>query len=263
MNSSEGVDVMTDSEDRLLRPIKFGVGMVNTASEEWGFNCGPGALCAVLHMTPEELRPHMGDFESKEYTNPRLMRSILRELLVRHEWLVFRGTPPEATGHEWPEFGLVRIQWDGPWCRDKAPMVARYRHTHWIAHRVQPYRDTGFRQVFDVNATCAGGWIPYDEWADKLVPWLLEECEPKANGQWWVTHAARILAMPAWPSGGVKDVGSARPSGLGSNPCQGALSGSRPDQGLTGSLPCLMGSPEHTAARQLRKEAASSLSANK
>ena len=56
--------------------------------------------------------------------------------------------------------------------------------------------------------------------------------------------------------------GSVRPSGLGSSPCQDTPSGSRPDQGLTGSRPCLKGSPEHTAARQLREEAAPSSSAN-
>ncbi len=43
---------------------------------------------------------------------------------------------------------------------------------------------------------------------------------------------------------------------------QTSPSGSRPDSKLTGSRPCLMGSPEHTAARQQRGDAASSLSAN-
>lgn len=44
---------------------------------------------------------------------------------------------------------------------------------------------------------------------------------------------------------------------------QTSPSGSPPDSKSTGSHPCLMGSPEHTAARRQRGEAASSPSANK
>ena len=50
------------------------------AWEEWGFNCGPGALCAAL--TPEQLRPHLLDFESKRYTNPTLMEDVLNGMGV-------------------------------------------------------------------------------------------------------------------------------------------------------------------------------------
>jgi len=52
------------------RRAVFGVQEANAASEAWGFNCGPGALCAVLDLTPDELRPKLGDFEAKGYTNP-------------------------------------------------------------------------------------------------------------------------------------------------------------------------------------------------
>lgn len=158
----------------------------NKWADEWGFNCGPAAICAVTDMTPEELRPSLGDFEKKGYTNPTLMRQILARLGLASHWAVdARG----AKNLPWPTFGLVRVQWSGPWCRPGVPMRARYNHTHWVATKA-PW--TG-REVFDVNATCTGGWIPFAEWAKQLVPWLIRECEPKADGRWWPTHSVELL----------------------------------------------------------------------
>ena len=162
--------------------ITFNVDQAQAAGDAWRFNCGPGALCAVLQVAPEEIRPHLGDFENKGYLNPMLMYQILHGLGLKYKnQRLDSVTCPKP---EWPEFGLIRIQWDGPWCAEGVPMKARYRHTHWVAV---------FKQlVFDVNATCVGGWLPYTEWADQLVPWLLKQCEPKANGKWWPTHCLAL-----------------------------------------------------------------------
>jgi hypothetical protein len=46
--------------------------------------------------------------------------------------------------------------------------------------------------VFDVNCMCVGGWVPLSEWRDSVVPWILKECEPKANGGWHLTHVLEI-----------------------------------------------------------------------
>ena len=35
-----------------LHVMRFGLEEAQAASDEWGFNCGPGALCAVLGKTP-------------------------------------------------------------------------------------------------------------------------------------------------------------------------------------------------------------------
>jgi hypothetical protein len=156
-------------------------------ADEWGFNCGPAAICAVTEMTPEQLRPHMGDFEGKHYTNPTLMREILERIKVPYHCMTdSRG----AKDLPWPSWGLVRVQWGGPWTREGRPMVARYRHTHWVA---SDRGINGSLRVFDVNATCVGGWIDYDEWDVLLVPWLLKQCEPRADGRWWVTHSIQIF----------------------------------------------------------------------
>ncbi len=119
---------------RLDRPVVrrhavFGVQEANAAAEAWGFNCGPGALCAVLGLTPDELRPKLGDFEAKGYTNPTLMAAVLRAHGVRHRQ-TYRSDLP---GRFHLAFGLMRVQWAGPWTQPDVPMAARYRQTHWVA----------------------------------------------------------------------------------------------------------------------------------
>jgi hypothetical protein len=46
--------------------------------------------------------------------------------------------------------------------------------------------------IFDVNAMSVGGWIAVSTWQNNLVPWLLKQCEPKANGNWHLTHCVEI-----------------------------------------------------------------------
>lgn len=163
--------------------IRFTLDDAQRASDEWRFNCGPGALCAVLGMTPDELRPHMLDFEAKGYTNPTLMTGVLDRLGVRYRQTYRRDEP---YGMPRLNRGLMRVQWAGPWTKPGVPMRARYRQTHWVA-----MRNDG-REVFDVNAVCVGGWLSFEEWSLQLVPWLIRECCPKGSGEWWPTHALEI-----------------------------------------------------------------------
>lgn len=158
--------------------LRFTLEDAQRAWEDWGANCGPGALAAVTDRTLDEVRPHLRDFDGKGYTNPTMMLEALRSLEVR--FVVSRD-------RDWPGFGLARIQWEGPWTRPGVPMRARYRHTHWVGVLL------GGTSIFDINAMCAGGWIPVREWAGQLVPWLLREVEPKADGRWHITHAVDIL----------------------------------------------------------------------
>jgi hypothetical protein len=154
------------------------------AGDEWQFNCGPAALCAVLGMTPDAIRPMMGDFEGKGYTNPTLMLDILARCNASFR-VMYRGDVPN--GLPKIEHGLMRVQWTGPWTKPGVPMRARYRQTHWVAVR------GASREIFDVNAMCVGGWLPRDEWALQLVPWLIRECCPKGDGGWWPTHALEVV----------------------------------------------------------------------
>jgi hypothetical protein len=152
---------------------------MDRANKDWGANCGPGALAAIMGMTLDEVRPHMGDFESKRYTNPSLMNAALRSI----------GRSWRKIGAEWPVFGLARIQWEGPWTAQGVPMAARYRHTHWVGSHIR----TASHGVFDINALANGtGWCSLDDWRSEIVPWILKELVPRANGAWHVTHGIEI-----------------------------------------------------------------------
>jgi hypothetical protein len=171
-----------------LLPLRSTLDEAQAASDTWGFNCGPGAICAVLNLTPDEIRPKLGDFEKKGYTNPTLMKDTLTRCGVA-QFQVFRADTP---GVSMPRLtnGLVRVQWGGPWTRPGVPWAARYRQTHWVGVRDRGLNET--LQVFDINAMCAGGWIKFQEWESGLVPWLLKELCPKADGSWWPTHGIEV-----------------------------------------------------------------------
>jgi len=179
-------------------PLRFTAADLDAAHQAWGCNCGPGAIAAMLGLTLDEVRPFLGDFESKRYTNPTLMWSILAALRVPHTRTVAADNdaavrPVEA--QPWPGYGLCRIQWHGPWTRPGVPLQARYRHTHWIGvqrGRTNP-RHVG---IFDINARCEPdgelGWTPASAWAESVVPWLLERCVPRASGGWHITHVVTL-----------------------------------------------------------------------
>jgi hypothetical protein len=168
-------------------PIRISLEEANCANDEWGCNCGPAALAAIMGLTLDQVRPHMGDFEVKRYTNPTMMFAALDSVGAR-----WRNLGPLC---DWPIFGLCRIQWEGPWNMPGVPIRARYRHTHWIAvqHPLHSM-DVG---IFDVNCISNGsGWVSERHWSDVLVPWLLKECVPRSDGKWHVTHSIEIEERP-------------------------------------------------------------------
>lgn len=165
-------------------PVRFTEADADRANDEWGANCGPGAIAAIMGLTLDELRPNLGDFEKKRYTNPTLMWSVLDRIGAK--WRLEK--PPV----EWPNYGLVRVQWEGPWTAPGVPARVAYRHTHWVAAQRDESRDDDEVGVFDINAMNVGGWVSAHDWANLLVPWLLKECEPKASGTWHFTHVVEI-----------------------------------------------------------------------
>ena len=173
--------------------LQFTKEQMETAHDECGCNCGPAAVAAICGLSLSELRPHLGDFEAKRYTNPTLMAQILRN--VRAKVVEFRRLnwrfEMERTGRKpWPRYGLARVQWEGPLTKDGVPMAARYRHTHWIGTSFVNQDNVG---IWDVNCLNNGtGWVSLHEWSMVLVPWLLKECHPRADGKWHLTHAVEI-----------------------------------------------------------------------
>ncbi len=175
----------TMSDQDTVTRLKITAQDAERAWDEWGCNCGPAALAAVVGVSLDTVRPHMGNFEAKRYTNPTLMWAALRSLGVQFS---FRGG--DLGRENWPAYGLARIQWEGPWMKTGVPVRARYRHTHWVGVNSRDPLNVG---IFDVNALGNGtGWCDVMDWVGAIVPWILKECEPKADGRWHITHAVEI-----------------------------------------------------------------------
>lgn len=165
---------------------KFSLEDAQRAAYLWGANCGPGAIAAVLDTTLESIRPFLGEFERKHYTNPSLMYEILGNLRTRWRKVDYPHSPAN---------GLVRVQWEGPWTDPGQPWGARQRHTHWIATRDT---DAGV-WIFDINCICVGGWVSSFEWNAQVAPWLIRQCEPGAYGTWHETHKIEVLGWEGLP----------------------------------------------------------------
>lgn len=162
-----------------IKPPRFSADDADKAYEAWGANCGPTALAAIAGLTLDEVRPYMGDFEAKHYTNPTLMWAALCSI----------GKPWYQIGRSWPRHGLVRIQWEGPWTDAGVPPQARYRYTHWIGAAITEDQRIG---VFDINCIDNGtGWTALDDWKRLVVP-ALTGLYPKASGGWHVTHGVEV-----------------------------------------------------------------------
>jgi hypothetical protein len=171
----------------IIPPLLFDLSAANLACDEWGFNCGPAAVAAMCSMTIEQLRPHLGDFVTKHYTNPTLMWAILNSIGAKWKANPVRFVLSNPRG-AWPDYGLVRVQWEGPWTKPGVPIAARYRHTHWVG-AMRAWGEVG---IFDVNCLNSGGWVSFSNWASMVVPFIVKTCHPKANGDWHITHSVEI-----------------------------------------------------------------------
>jgi hypothetical protein len=169
-----------------IRPPRFGQQAAERAHDEWGCNCGPGAIAAICHLTLDEVRPLISGFEKKGYTNPTMMIEALDRIGVRWRSRALASNVPKL---DFPKYGLARIQWEGPW--SAAGMNPRwgYRHSHWVgaARKIETIG------IFDINCMQNGsGWVDLLDWQEMVVPWILKSCVPRANGKWHITHAIEV-----------------------------------------------------------------------
>lgn len=147
------------------------------ANNEWGANCGPGALAVCLGITLDQIRPKLAccGFEAKGYMSPTMMQQAIEDCGYRIDWTVPRDVLPFS--------GLVRVQWNGPWTAPGMNPKWAYNYTHWISS----VRWDCDWWVFDVN----GGWRTFDSWKSEIVP-LLTGSIKRADGKWSITHAWEI-----------------------------------------------------------------------
>jgi len=147
-------------------------------ADAWGFSCGPAALCVMTQLEPETLRPHLAPYRG--FMNPSEMRAALRSVGAPHRVQPLRV----GTRGGWPDYGLVRVQWSGPWLAQDKPPTLRYHYTHWVGCMRDPTRGMC---IFDINAIDMGGWLLLDAWQTSMVPALLEHIA-RADG-FYNTHA--------------------------------------------------------------------------
>lgn len=152
------------------------------AHEEWGANCGPGALAVCLDMTLEELRPKLQSvaFEEKFYMTPSMMIEVIRACGAR-----LRST----TSNVFPRHGLCRVQFHGPWTLPGANPRWAYRFTHWIHVRQSTTRTVG-AWIFDIN----GGWMDLPAWEADILPKLTTQ-HKGATGMYSITHSWEITHL--------------------------------------------------------------------
>ncbi len=147
----------------------------NAAYHAWGANCGPNALAVCLNMTLDQIRPHLGDFEVKRYMSPTMMKFAIASVGA-----VFKNLYSTS----WPQHGVARIQWCGPWTEPGVNPKWAYRQTHWVHSRRKSQTEVW---VFDVN----GGWRSLASWEKEIVPGLTASV-PRANGKWFLTHGWEV-----------------------------------------------------------------------
>lgn len=200
-----------------MLPTRFTNAESDLAHEEWKFNCGPGALCGLLRLTPTEIRPRLYDFENKGYTNPTLMRQVVESLGLSVQQVYRQDREvSNAMAVPWPKFGLVRIQFTGKWTKPGVPMRVRYWYTHWMAVRcpvLHPAKTDTQVAIFDVNtmgrqaANKLEGWCSLKDWMALIEPQLRPDDGDgwfpthlwEVSGDWAIVNAMRNCAKCAGP----------------------------------------------------------------
>lgn len=165
----------------MIYQLHFSHADIIRANREWGCNCGPGALAAALGLTLNSVRGRIPGFESKRYTSPSMMADALRDM--GQAYRDARGGPDTPCPESLPVWGLVRVQFGGPWTAPGANPKWAYCYTHWIAS-AKDYHTVERRWhsfVADIN----GGLMTFDEWVADIVPLLLPK---RGDGRWWPTH---------------------------------------------------------------------------
>ena len=109
-----------------------------------------------------------------------MMNAALRALRI----------PFQKIGAKLPTYGLVRVQWEGPWTAPGARNIDRYRKTHWIGAQKLGEEVA----IFDINIIANGsGWTRKVHWEDVVAPWL-SALYPHSTGRWRIANALEIFA---------------------------------------------------------------------
>ena len=165
------------------------------ANDEWGANCGPGALAAIMGVPVAQVRDRFPHFPAKAVTNLTQMRAAAPS----HVRVTPAAPADPAPRGPFPvvERALVQIQWTGRWTRPDANRQFAYidclKNSHWVAARLSTSASPGV-WVYDVNVNwdgeIPGGWVPVATWATRIALMIIEE--KKARTGW---YAREILQL--------------------------------------------------------------------
>ncbi len=169
----------------IIFQLKFTESDADIAHNEWGCNCGPAALAAILGKTLREIRPAVeaAGFAERRYTSPTMMQAAIAS--AGGKIVLRNAADPIIKRLPFAKHGLVRIQWCGPWTAPGANPKWAYRQTHWIATQII----SGSGYVFDVN----GGARSVESWIKEIVP-PLSASIPRADGNWFITHSWEVAS---------------------------------------------------------------------
>lgn len=174
---------------------------VEEASQTWKANCGPGALAAVLQRPVMSLRARLPGFERRGFCNPSHLLRVLDSLDVRiithNAAQIAHAIETSVQPEQEPSlYGLLFLQWTGPWCNPGVPVAAQYRYTHWVG--TASTQDHG-QMYYDINAwredDQRGAWVPTSWWEHEILPAIT--CTIKrADGGYYVRTALEVPHAP-------------------------------------------------------------------
>jgi len=176
--------------DRFIR-LPFTRDEADAAHAQWGCNCGPAALAAVLGVSLDTVRRATDavGFGTRRYMSPTMMQQAIAKAGATYTANRIAGVLLQSM--HFPRRGLARIQWEGPWTKPGANPKWAYHYTHWVASWVRDGVTKWDKAaaildpvVFDIN----GGLMLLSEWESEVVPAITASI-PRADGEWNVTHS--------------------------------------------------------------------------
>lgn len=146
-------------------PLRFSEGESDAANAEWGANCGPHSIAAIMQLPLHAVRAVLGEF--KGWMSPTMVGAALRALGAPYG--LHKGLKTKALCE-----GVNRVQWEGRWLDPGVPPLVAYHHTHWVA------QVDGWVLCTVVSPA---RWVRKSDWEEALL---------RASRPWHVTHHYRL-----------------------------------------------------------------------
>lgn len=143
---------------------------LEVAVTEWGCNCGPAAIAAIMRISLPRLHHVMKKYGGwPGYTTPTKVQQMFVAWALINRVRVLRE-------NKLPDHGLAFIQLLGPWMKARVP--AQYKHTHWIA--------VDGDRIFDINNNDEP-WYTKEMWEQFTI---LEIIDRHKDATGWVVRLA-------------------------------------------------------------------------